>query len=210
MITFKEYCRKLNEQRVDEGPGAGYEVTLCGLKADKVVSVKMLDGGYAEAVMSLAPCDCEWSASAYYDSISSETYIDLTGDDDCTKVDSGEISGTVNLEEVESYFNTGAVSESQVREYLEKEVLPENVSVSLMYGGGWIHVNLGDTFTLELKGSNARGTIEYTERNSSYDGWGTWERLGVDVLKVTINSKTLGRAVDDYFANSEDYNDQMM
>ena len=64
MLKFKE-----SKNLVNEGAGAGYEITVEDIEIDKVLSVKMGDekGSWAEFEATIKPCNVVVSAEGYYD-----------------------------------------------------------------------------------------------------------------------------------------------
>ena len=92
----------------------------------------------------------------------------------------------------------------EVIDHLRKN-LPRALDVSCGYGGGWSHVNLGKRFTLEK--SKYAYTIEIDKNNKE---GGEWSEAGLAVESITVMSKTLGPAIDDYFANSYEYDEMML
>lgn len=204
MIHIKRLNEMMQSSTLNEGAGAAYTVAIDNIKWNDVVSVKRKDDRYYEVVLSIAECDeCNWYVESYYHAINAEQYISLTGNYDCRKIDGGTITCTVDADTVATRTQCEEpVNDSDVRSYMLSDI-EDTLNISCAYGGGWSHSNLGEEFT--LKGS--RYTIENGENHRT--SMGAWEYMGVDVSAVTIKSKTMGPAIDDYFENDDDYDDQL-
>ncbi|WQJ52149.1 MAG: hypothetical protein [phage Lak_Megaphage_RVC_AP3_GC31] len=154
---------------VNEGAGAGYTVEISDLKLGnfKVLGTKFVDNGHEEKVAKftadILPCVVEWSANGYYEGVDhtgvfydGELMIEYSDEDN--SVEGGTVMGYVYLSDV----GDGKVKKSDVLEYLNDYA--SVINISTMYGGGWLHVNLGSpvfTFNdIDIDGNYADIHIE--------------------------------------------------
>ena len=133
---------KESKNLVNEGAGAGYEITVEDIEIDKVLSVKMGDeeGSWAEFEATIKPCNVVVSAEGYYDVFCKDEHV---------KIEGGTIKGTVF--DTIDYFK----SEEDALEYAKSDLEGSLIDIKTMYGRGWVHSYLpedGDiTFTGEME-----------------------------------------------------------
>lgn len=130
-----EFNRKMDSWReikeskklTNEGPGAGYDISIEGLKIDKVLKVDNKTdkkGDYFEVTASIAPGDYKVTADGYYDRFFP---IDEY-EEDTVHIDNGLI--TIELD---------PTSDDDDGTGIEEEVEGVELDINYMYGGGWSH-----------------------------------------------------------------------
>lgn len=123
---------------VNEGAGAGYDITVSEIEIDKIVSVKLGDdkGSWADFEATIKPCAAVVSAEGYYD---------VFCQDETVMIEGGTISGEVfDLD----YFE----SEEEALEYAKSELEGRLIDIKTMYGGGWMHQYLPEDGDITFKG----------------------------------------------------------
>lgn len=168
---------------LNEGAGAGYTVTLEGLQID-TNSIKIISRDKSEVkfTANIKPCVLDrWDAEGYYDAVCSDgIYYDgilmEEYNEEDRKVESGIIEGNLDMRYIDA--------DDDVMDIITDQ-LSGGITVSAMYGGGWSHCNLGDTFTL----NHSHG---YEINKDAED---------VLITEVTVTAPNIGKDVDWFFEN---------
>ena len=207
---------KIQSKRViKSGAGAGYDVTVRGIKLDHH-NWKILKDDYEERYGShtvqvqipVKPCVAEyWAAESYYDGIDSEhdIYDDLDS----------QIDGGTAILQMEIYpeYTDDVLSQEELDEAIG-DLLPSELDLTMAYGAGWSHVNLpeegivfnddngrinldeGETYDYttvrcELKCPNITQDINafFENPDDYYDGYGTSQYPGEDDDEITNSRK---------------------
>lgn len=130
-LKMNESTKKLT----NEGPGAGYDIVIKDVKIDKVIKFEESDykseyssEKYYKYEASIKPGIYEIEANTYYDPLTSE-------DDNQVTFESGTIYGEVGI------WNDPD-DERTLEEKIRGEIEGYTITISTMYGGGWMHVYL--------------------------------------------------------------------
>lgn len=145
------------KKALNEGAGAGYDVTFEGLNVKSVRLGKPEMKGRDEIIKFTATLDksvVEWKAIGYYEGVTSKGIYyndDLVDDfDDQQKtVEGGEVSGYVYLEDVRNRrptWESAPIKRTDIKAFIIDWLT--DFSVTSMYGRGWIHQNLTDPIIL--------------------------------------------------------------
>jgi len=155
--TLHNIIRESLQSLMNEGAGAGYDVTFDGLKATdiRITGTEVKHNLHStdkvvKFTASLAPSIVEWKAIGYYEGVTSEGIYydnDLVEEfDELQKtVNGGNISGWVYYEDVNNSaptWETEPATEEDVVRFINDCL--SDFSFTTMYGGGWSHVNLTD------------------------------------------------------------------
>ena len=194
--SIMESVSKTLGKTLNEGAGAGYDVTIKGLTATNIEVLGKETKGNDEIIKfhaELQPGQVEWEAQDYYNGLDS-TGIFYDGmqvdeiDDEQRHVDGGEIYGYVYLDDVLGYSNGYADSEEEdVTNYIEEHL--DDFEFKTMYGGGWSHVNLSDPMVFE--------DIEVSHQNRGYEC--------VFIDKIIINAPEITAVINWFFENKDNF-----
>lgn len=127
-----------SKEFVNEGAGAGYDITVKEIEIGKIVSVKLGDdkGSWAEFEATIKPC---------YAWVTAEGYYDVFCQDETVGIDGGTISGEV--------FDIGYFeSEEEALEYAKSELEGRLIDIKTMYGAGWMHQYLPEDGDIHFDG----------------------------------------------------------
>lgn len=169
------------------GAGAGYIIKLTVTidpESIKITKIEQGENAYFEA--NIIPSVTAWEAQSYYDGVSSEGVYSSDGilsevfDDNDRQIQGGKLYGVYPL-----WMYLGNASKEEILEAI-KYYSPDEFEVEAMYGAGWIHQNLPETFTLHEEQSYICET--------SY--------MFVD--KVEINAPAIANAINEFFAHSHE------
>lgn len=133
---------------IKSGPGAGYDVTIEGIELDdrnyRIISDEVTNEKYNEHTtmveVPVKPCVVEkWSAEAYYYGVDSEgLYVDgeLVQEyfDDDKRVNGGKAVLRI------IWYLGDYESAEEACDY----VIPRDINITIMFGGGWSHTYLPD------------------------------------------------------------------
>ena len=194
--SIMEPLSKTLGKTLNEGAGAGYNVTIKGLTATNIEVLGKETKGNDEIIKfhaELAPSQVEWEVQDYYDGFDS-TGIFYDGvqvdeiDDEQRHVDGGEIYGYVYLDDVFGYSNGYTDSEEEdVTNYIEEHL--DDFEFKTMYGSGWTHVDLDDPMEFE--------DIEVSYQNRGY------EYVFID--KIIINAPEITSVINWFFENKDNF-----
>ena len=182
---------------LNEGAGAGYDVTFEGLNVNtiKVGKYDLKDNDrIVRFTATLGKSIVEWKAIGYYDGITSDgVYYDdhlVEEFDDLQKtVEGGQLSGYVYLDDVENgkpSWDSGEVDKDDVYNFI-KEWLTD-FSFTTMYGAGWVHANLQNPMVFE--------DIEIVDNYSS---------IYVFIDTIEIDAPEIAEIINWFFANYLDF-----
>ena len=181
---------KTVKHALNEGAGAGYTVEISDLKLNnfKVLDTKFIrDGKKPEKVIAftanIMPCIVEWSAKGYYEGVTHEgIYYDgelmQEYTDDDNTVEGGTVKGYVYLDDI----NATNPTKRDVLKYLEDYA--SNINISVMYGGGWSHVDLNSPV--------------FSFQNFDIDG--NYDDIHID--EINIKAPNIADNINWYFANA--------
>lgn len=194
--NIMESLSKTLGKTLNEGAGAGYDVTIKGLTATNIEVLGKETKGNDEIVKfhaELVPGQVEWEAQDYYDGFDS-TGIFYDGmqveeiDDEQRHVDGGEIYGYVYLQDVGDYDNGyGNSEEEEATNYIEEHL--NDFEFKTMYGSGWTHVDLDDPMEFE--------NIEVSYQNRGYEC--------VFIDKIIINAPEITAVINWFFENKDNF-----
>lgn len=208
--------------KLNEGAGAGYDVTLNGLKIDKnsVNIIGETNNKVAIWEAKILPCVVdEWKAIGYYDGITSDTddkrYFFTDGD---KKVNGGLIRGIVDLDDIEEDTKNGQIDEISIINYI-KDNINDTVDISSSFGWGWVHIDLDDEFELgyNLDCKNLKN-FEYGMYVKVGAYHGHLEEIGnaggeyygeLSVYYAKINAPVIAHCINDYFEHKDDEFDEI-
>ena len=186
------------KKALNEGAGAGYTVTIDGLKVKSIKVASEYDlKGHDSIVRFEATLDksiVEWKAIGYYDGVTSEGiyYNDWLAEEfgELQKtVEGGKISGYVYLDDVANAQSTDPwykVTKKDIYDYIEDWL--NEFSIEAPYGGGWVHVDLTDPMEFH--------DIEIQDSyHVSY----------VYIDTIEINAPEITKAINWYFENYLDF-----
>lgn len=168
------------------GADAGYTVKMTvkiDPKSIKITKIERGENAYFEA--DIIPSFTDWNAQSYYEGVSSEGVYSSDGilsevfDDNDRQIQGGKLYGVYPLWMYEEQ------TEKEILEAI-KYYSPDEFEVEAIYGRGWIHQNLPETFTLREEQSYICET--------SY--------MFVD--KVEINAPAIANAINEFFAHSHE------
>ena len=188
------------KQVLNEGPGAGYDVSFKGLNISQLRSFKVGEKNgqrIIEFKAILAPGIVEWSAAGYYDSVTSKgIYYDNElvdeFDEQQKTVNGGELSGYVYESEVSDYMaNGGQVTTKDVADYIRWHL--QDFSFKTMVGGGYVHTDLSDPMVFE--------NVEVTPENTYYGS------EGVYLNYIEIRAKEISDTINWFFANCYNFDE---
>lgn len=188
------------KQVLNEGPGAGYDVSFKGLNISQLRSFKVGEKNgqrIIEFKAILAPGIVEWSAAGYYDSVTSKgIYYDNElvdeFDEQQKTVNGGELSGYVYESEVSDYIaNGGQVTTKDVSDYIRWHL--QDFSFKTMVGGGYVHTDLSDPMVFE--------NVEVTPEDSYYGS------EGVYLNYIEIRAKNISDTINWFFANCYNFDE---
>ena len=194
--SIMESLSKTLGKTLNEGAGAGYDVTIKGLTATNIEVLGKETKGNDEIVKfhaELVPGQVEWKAQDYYDGLDSTgIFYDGTQveefDDEQRHVDGGEIYGYVYLQDVEGYDNAyGTSEEEEVTNYIEDQLV--DFEFKAMYGGGWAHVNLDDPMVFD----DVKIAPQYRE----------WDTIFID--EIIINAPDITSTINWFFENRNNF-----
>ena len=195
--SIMESVSKSLGKTLNEGAGAGYDVTFEGLNVNtiKVGNYELKgDDRIVRFTAILGKSIVEWKAIGYYDGITSDgVYYDdhlVEEFDDLQKtVEGGQLSGYVYLDDVENgkpSWDSSEVDKDDVYNFI-KEWLTD-FSFTTMYGGGWVHANLQNPMVFE--------DIEIEDNYSS---------TYVFIDTIEIDAPEIAETINWYFANYLDF-----
>lgn len=194
--NIMESLSKTLGKTLNEGAGAGYDVTIKGLTATNIEVLGKETKGKDEIVKfhaELVPGQVEWEAQDYYDGFDS-TGIFYDGmqvdeiDDEQRHIDGGEIYGYVYLQDVGDYDNGyGDSEEEEVTNYIEEHL--NDFEFKTMYGSGWSHIDLDDPMEFE--------DIEVSYQNRGYEC--------VFIDKIIINAPEITAVINWFFENKDNF-----
>ena len=195
--SIMESVSKSLGKTLNEGAGAGYDVTFEGLNVNtiKVGKYDLKDNDrIVRFTATLGKSIVEWKAIGYYDGITSDgVYYDdhlVEEFDDLQKtVEGGQLSGYVYLDDVENgkpSWDSSEVDKDDVYNFI-KELLTD-FSFTTMYGGGWVHANLQNPMVFE--------DIEIEDNYSS---------TYVFIDTIEIDALEIAETINWYFANYPDF-----
>ena len=176
---FRE-SRKL----VKEGAGAGYTVTIKGLKFGKILDKKLVDVegdpfGCYECKVEILPGEYEIGAEDYYNDFFWQEHE--WGDTPKAKIDGGVATVVYSKQ-----WRDDEQAEQDLREQVENQEL----DISFDYGGGWIHVAL----------PREKIAVDHVDVGNSgyYAG----------ILDIELNAPDLADAVNSGYASLDDRNNE--
>lgn len=183
-----------------EGAGAGYDIELYPVIIDastaKINTIVPVDESesYVFWKAKLSPSTLEsWRASAYYNGVSSEQgyFSDMS-------IGGGEIYGMFPISNSEK---------EKAMEYLKESIDYEtNIKISTHYGGGWVHVDLGNPIVL---GVSPQEAIERLRKN--YWNWRELAAIGDYednlIYRVVIDAPDFSMSINEYFENPESFDE---
>ena len=195
--SIMESVSKSLGKTLNEGAGAGYDVTFEGLNVNTIkVGNYELKGNdrIVRFTATLGKSIVEWKAIGYYDGVTSDgVYYDdhlVEEFDDLQKtVEGGQLSGYVYLDDVENgkpSWDSSEVDKDDVYNFI-KEWLTD-FSFTTMYGGGWVHANLQNPMVFE--------DIEIEDNYSS---------TYVFIDTIEIDAPEITETINWYFANYPDF-----
>ena len=143
----EEYGSKVNESTkklVKEGAGAGYDIEIKDVKIDKVL--KFEESDYKSKYSSEKWYKFEATIKPGIHEIDANTYYDrlVTDYDNEVTIESGTIYGEVGIWEDEG-------DERTLEEKIRDEIEGIKITISTMYGGGWIHAYLPEDGNIEFE-----------------------------------------------------------
>lgn len=191
--SIMESVSKSLGKTLNEGAGAGYDVTFEGLNVNtiKVGNYELKgDDRIVRFTATLGKSIVEWKAIGYYDGVTSDgVYYDdhlVEEFDDLQKtVEGGQLSGYVYLDDVASW-DSSEVDKDDVYNFIKKWLT--DFSFTTMYGGGWVHVNLQNPMVFE--------DIEIEDNYSS---------IYVFIDTIEIDAPEITETINWYFANYPDF-----
>lgn len=195
--SIMESLSKTLGKTLNEGAGAGYDVTFEGLNVNtiKVGKYELKDNDrIVRFTATLGKSIVEWKAIGYYDGVTSDGvyYNDHLAEefDDLQKtVEGGTLSGYVYLDDVENRkpsWDSSKVDKKDVYNFIKSWLT--DFSFTTMYGAGWIHANLPDPMIFE--------NIEIEDNYSS---------TYVFIDTIEINAPEIAETINWYFANYLDF-----
>lgn len=195
--SIMESVSKSLGKTLNEGAGAGYDVTFEGLNVNTIKVGKYDLKGNDRIVRftaTLGKSIVEWKAIGYYDGVTSDgVYYDdhlVEEFDDLQKtVEGGQLSGYVYLDDVENgkpSWDSSEVDKDDVYNFIKKWLT--DFSFTTMYGGGWVHVNLQNPMIFE--------DIEIEDNYSS---------TYVFIDTIEIDAPEITETINWYFANYPDF-----
>lgn len=157
---------------VKEGAGAGYTVTIKGLKLGSILEKKYVKmkkdyESYWECQVEVMPGEYEIEASDYYNDFFWQEHE--FGDTPTAQIDGG--IATIS-------YSTNSYDEDEAEDELRHEVARRTMDVSFDYGWGWTHVDL------------PREKIEADHVDASGEFYGSIDKLELDApdLADAVNS----------------------
>lgn len=178
------------------GAGAGYNVTVRGIELDNR-NWKMLSDDYDERYdlhtvqveIPVKPCVAEyWAAESYYDGIDSEH--DMYGD-----LDSQIDGGTAILQmEVYPEYTDDVLSQEELDEAIG-DLLPSELDLTMVYGGGWSHVDLPEE-GIVFDDDNGRINLDEGE---TYD---------YTTVRCELKCPNITQNINAFFKNPDAYYDE--
>lgn len=190
--SANDYGREVKSSHlIKSGPGAGYDVTIEGIELDNR-NFKILKDEIDERYeyhdvtieVPVKPCVAEyWSAEAYYDAIDSDyEFFDSSED---SKIEGGKAV---------LFFSGVDVDEGETLEDAVDRLMPSELDLTMMYGGGWSHVNLPED-GIHFDDDNGRYNLDIGE---VYD----YETISCDLVCPNICQD-----INAFFENPEEYYD---
>lgn len=176
---------------IKSGPGAGYDVTVKGIELDdrnfKILKDEIDERyGFHDVTIEVPvkPCVAEyWSAEAYYDAIDSKhDYFDPRED---SKIEGGKAV---------LFFSDVDVGEGETLDDAVERIMPSELDLTMMYGGGWSHANLPED-GIHFDDDNGR---YYLDVGEVYD----YKTISCDLVCPNICQD-----INAFFENPEEYYD---
>lgn len=179
------------KKALNEGAGAGYDVTIKGLYVKDVKILKSEQKGKDVIIKfqaKLKGSHVEWKAVDYYNGVDSRgIFIDgelvEEFDDLQRSVNGGEIYGYVYEQDVADYTGNDEVGYEEIQTYINEHL--DDFEFTTMYGGGWVHSNLTDPMVFE--------NIEVSYQNRGYEC--------VFIDKIIINAPEITKTINWFFEN---------
>lgn len=189
---------KIQSKRlIKSGPGAGYDITVRGIELDNH-NWKILKDDYEERYGShtvqveipVKPCVAEyWAAEAYYDGIDSKH--DMYDGNWDSQID----GGTAILQmEVYPEYTDDVLSQEELDEAIGN-LLPSELDLTMMYGGGWSHVNLPEE-GIDFDDDNGRINLDEGE---TYD---------YTTVRCELKCPNITQNINAFFKNPDAYYDE--
>lgn len=204
--SSKENNMKIQSKRaiksgryIKSGAGAGYDITVRGIELDNH-NWKILNDDYDERYDShtvqveipVKPCVAEyWSAEAYYEGIdSSHDIYDSKMD---RQIDGG--TAILQLEVYPPQWIKGDIMTSEELNEAINDLLPSELNLTMMYGGGWLHVNLPEEGII-FDDDNGRINLDEGE---IYD---------YTTVKCELKCPNITQNINAFFKNPDAYYDE--
>ena len=195
--SIMESVSKVLGKTLNEGAGAGYDVTFDGLNVNTVEVKKYELKGNDRIVRftaTLSKSIVEWKAIGYYEGVTSDgvyynDYLAEEFDDLQKTVKGGKLSGYVYFDDVENRkptWDSSKVNKNDVYNFI-KDWLTD-FSFTTMYGAGWSHKNLQNPMIFE--------NIEIEDNYSS---------TYVFIDTIEINAPEIAETINWYFDNYLDF-----
>lgn len=189
---------KIQSKRlIKSGPGAGYDITVRGIELDNH-NWKILKDDYEERYGShtvqveipVKPCVAEyWAAEAYYDGIDSKH--DMYDGNWDSQID----GGTAILQmEVYPEYTDDVLSQEELDEAIGN-LLPSELDLTMVYGGGWSHVNLPEE-GIAFDDDNGRINLDEGE---TYD---------YTTIRCELKCPNITQNINAFFKNPDAYYDE--
>ena len=152
-----------SKKLVKEGPGAGYTVHIKDLKFGDIISKKLVKGeerydDYYECKVKIVPGEYEIGAEDYYNDFFRQEHE--WGETPKAGIDGGVAT---------IWYSTNSYDEDEADEELRRELSNVEMSISFMYGWGWMHSDLPkhiEVDHVDVEGREFYGSIEKLELNA--------------------------------------------
>ena len=183
---------------IKSGAGAGYDVTIEGIELDNR-NWKILTDDYDERYDShtvqveipVKSCVAEyWAAKSYYDEIDSkhDMYDDLD-----SQIDGG--TAILQLEVYPPQWIEGDIMTSEELDEAVGDLLPSELNLTMIYGGGWSHVDLPEE---GIVFDDDNGRI-YLDEGETYD---------YTTVRCELKCPNIIQNINAFFKNPDVYYDE--
>lgn len=143
---------KLNEARLREGPGAGYDIEFLGIKVTnvKIDEIRLDDYNcqYVEFEADIVPGEYDWNAEGYDWRVDGNSrFFDQREFYETAEISGGKVTGSCQ----NGYQAWGDPNAAWTIDEFVKEIEGESYDLGIMYGGGWAHSDITSPFEMEDK-----------------------------------------------------------
>lgn len=184
---------------IKSGAGAGYYVTVRGIELDNR-NWKILSDDYDERYdlhtvqveIPVKPCVAEyWAAEAYYEGIDSSH--DVYDSEMDRQIEGG--TAILQLEVYPPQWIEGDIMTSEELDEAIGDLLPSELNLTTMYGGGWSHVDLPEE-GIVFDDDNGRSNLDEGE---TYD---------YTTVRCELKCPNIIQNINAFFKNPEAYYDE--